>query len=1217
MRLRLLPAPPDAPLRPTVAWLFPSTDTAAIVRELSRQPIDLAAAGVVRLPIGILVLPAETTPLGTAARGIPFGRLVGNVLAPVDAVPNAAVGADEWVEIFPPGTTFVWHPTAGVFAVAADDQLRIADLLRLPDVDGRRWDLAVPGLAFNGRIMALGLDHSPTAAEIWGDAIGAIGVEPPSLATLPPIPGEWVWPTLKRIASRRARLAAAGVAVGLALVAAAWFVGWGAMARSASALGELLRAQPWLIILDRFVLVSLAVTLLLGVWCLLARRYKGSPPEASPGMAEDPGQGAKREALLISIPASIGTVAMLLLAWLLAAPPGSSAGEVGTPVAPLDATWLRVVGLVFCFALVVTGAVLVVRWIGKGRAKSGPAASSAGGPSPEAGPVVVIEFPVVLVCVAIVGVLAGLVTVLSTPRLLGLCLRVGLVILAMLPVIWLVARDAKPAWGDGGTAGGLAMRPVSWWRSWWPRWWPRRHKTVAARAPRAAATWRGPSRWIDAWQAALARAFESLHQREIRRLLHLLERDPDTGLRFAVPLTEDAARGIVPPAAGLAERPVDYGAPGGGRGGFIAVSAPERLALVTAYRELANREVRLGRHRRAAFIFSTLLGDDSTAARMLIDGGYFREAATLYAEKLRLPWQAAEALERGGFLSEAIEAYERLPAHEKVGDLATRLGLDERAERAFRRAVDARLATRDPLGAARLLAGKMNAVDEAIDRLVAAWPDSPQAVACVTEAFRHLAALGRHGAAREFVRRIAGDGRFHGELTKRVLGILPTIARSYPDDATRRLAADETRLVAAEALATTTKQDGLRLILGALKALEPGDRLLARDTQAYGRRRRRKPPPPAGDASCQTQGADPLILPRRTVPLPAGRWTTLAAVGGSLVVAGRIGRQVAVARLSIDGDAVEVATNQVATNQTWFAGEVDDEGAARHPCLLAVSQRLGRIVVQMPLGFAIGGRETLPATGDGGPLVVGGHPALATGKALPFVAGIAYSDASTFDLVRCRVAENREATWVRERYDAATESFLGSWPIPQGTFAGGVSPVTAFLGELAYFGSGDTVVVTCLGDISWRLRTEQAVIRLCPSTHDRRSVAVSLADGGIVIRDDFQDKATWTPFGAGLEAPHCGFLSADLVVAAADGVVEIHDISRTTGTCVTRLRDSGIDPVAIVPFGSGSPSAGFAILGACGRIFLFDVRLPRLLFQDFVMPSLPAVPIDLGNPPPL
>ena len=97
--------------------------------------------------------------------------------------------------------------------------------------------------------------------------------------------------------------------------------------------------------------------------------------------------------------------------------------------------------------------------------------------------------------------------------------------------------------------------------------------------------------------------------------------------------------------------------------------------------ELAGREMRLGRYRRAAYIYAHLLGDFTNAAAALVAGKHWREAAVLYRDKLKRPEMAAKCLEQGGLWAEAIEFYEQLGDFEKVGDLYAQLEQPEEAEK--------------------------------------------------------------------------------------------------------------------------------------------------------------------------------------------------------------------------------------------------------------------------------------------------------------------------------------------------------------------------------------------------------------------------------------------------------------------------------------------------------------------------------------------------------
>jgi len=1068
MRLALHPAAPGTPVRPTSAWLFPSTDTAGIIAALARQGIDVAATRIVPLPVGLFVLPAGTGDLAGArppAGAIPYGRLAANVFAPVDAVPNATVTADEWGEMFPTEKTFVWHPAMGPFRVATEGATRGADLILAPAVDGRRWDRAVPGVAFNGRIVSLLPERALGLDDLWGGASREIGAERPSLASLPPLPGEWTLPAV---------------------------AGWGPRSR-------------W---------IALGALLLIA-GALLALR---SPLSGGEGVA---------------LPSSLP-----------------------------DIPWGGLLWLVGLMALVIVPLRLLAR-NDDGRADGG---DGPGGAMPATRAAIFAIRPEWVLGLGLLALFLLVLAGSTMPVLRSLAFGLGYVFgitLLILMLDWVFGGDglAGLSTGGGGATGAKTAGRIgpAGRRVWWP----------------ALPSWGTPPRWLLEWQQTLARAFESRHEREIRRLLHLLHTDPDAGLRFAVPLAGAAGRGIVPPAAGLSEQEVDFGAKAGGAAAFLVVSGAHREALALRYRALANREIGLGRHRRAAYIFDRLLGDPTTAARTLLDGGHFREAAVLYEEKLGRPQEAAEAYERGGLFSEAILRYERTGNHEKVGDVATLLGQDEKAEVAYRRAVDARILAHDPLGAARILESKLGAIDEAIDRLTGSWPDSPQAVRCVTEAFRHLGRLGRHRAARDLVGRVARDGRLAPGRARQVFGILPTLARTYPDETTRRLTADQTRLLAADAL-LTVPADGVGPVMAALRFLEPADRLLDRDSRRYGRDRRRKPA-----AAARVD----WLLHRGTIALPAGRWTSLAGCGRTLVVAGHIGRQIAVARC-VPGEDV-----QVATDQTWFAGNTDDAGNLHHPCLLAVSERHGRVVIQMPFGFGFTASKTLPAFHGHGPLVVGSHPAFATRDVLPYVLGMAYSDDATFDLLRCRIDQDRQADWIRERYDAGTDRLLGTWLLPPGVIGEEFLPVVGFAGDRMVVERGDTMFVHS-GDITSQVEMPESVLRLSPCRYplDPCTLAVSFAEGGVVMT--LEAETPPMAFGAGLAAPLCRFLTPSILVAAAKARVELYHISGGKATLLATHRDPGFEPVAIASFTTGGPTCGVAMLDVNGALTLFEVRVP-------------------------
>ena len=323
--------------------------------------------------------------------------------------------------------------------------------------------------------------------------------------------------------------------------------------------------------------------------------------------------------------------------------------------------------------------------------------------------------------------------------------------------------------------------------------------------------------------------------RELHRLMHLLENDPDQGLRFALPCGEGKHRGIARPSSTLGSHNVNFDLRrlgGGGPADPWVLPGDLYSRLRAKYMELAGREMRLGRYRRAAYIYAHLLGDLSNAAAALIAGKHWREAAVLYRDKLKRPDQAAKCLEQGGLWAEAIEFYEKLEASSKKSAISTP---SSNSRRRPRRPGGGRsrniLTSRDSIAAAKLLETKLKAPDEALKVLSDAWPGSSQAGHCLAAEFKLLARLGRHEAAEHRVAEIRQQPLSEA-VRMRAIDVLVENAAGYPHEAVRAVAADATRTIVARHLREVTGPE-LDHSLDALRRLVPADRLLERDTARY------------------------------------------------------------------------------------------------------------------------------------------------------------------------------------------------------------------------------------------------------------------------------------------------------------------------------------------------------------------------------------------------
>lgn len=359
----------------------------------------------------------------------------------------------------------------------------------------------------------------------------------------------------------------------------------------------------------------------------------------------------------------------------------------------------------------------------------------------------------------------------------------------------------------GGTAGALAKAGPGW--HWLAAWAKRHGETIST-------------------------GLEKARAGELARLMQMLERDPDNGLRYALPLFSDSGRDVARPGGRLGPRNTNFSL------GRLFSSRPTdnwniqrqtRERLRHRYRELAERELGLRRYGRAAYIFANLLGDFHAAANALQQGKMWREAAVIYQEKLKDLRRAAMCLEHGGLSTEAIALYLQLHLHEHVAALYLTLGRPEDATAAYRTAVKEFLSRDDVLYAAKLLETKLAAPDEALEVLSRAWPHSKQAVRCACEAFDLLARLDRHDEAVRRLEQIRSRAAETAHVFK-AIELTAHVAVAYPTQPARSLADDATRLLAGHALRGATPEQA-RTLLGFVERASAGDRLLRRDTERY------------------------------------------------------------------------------------------------------------------------------------------------------------------------------------------------------------------------------------------------------------------------------------------------------------------------------------------------------------------------------------------------
>jgi tetratricopeptide (TPR) repeat protein len=629
--------------------------------------------------------------------------------------------------------------------------------------------------------------------------------------------------------------------------------------------------------------------------------------------------------------------------------------------------------------------------------------------------------------------------------------------------------------------------------------------------------------WAQRQLARLDQAILASRHREIVRLMHLLKTDPENGLRYALPLQSGPHRGTATPGSRLTARIPDFSLWRLSRGGPADQwdLPPEfHSQLVVQYHGLAAREIRLGRHRRAAYIYAELLGNLELAANALKTGRHWREAAVLYREKLHRPDEAAACLEEGGLWAEAIALYEELGHFEKVGDLYTQLDQADNAQEAYHRAVARHRAQQDYVTAARILETKLADCDGAIACLEAGWPGSPQAGQCLEELFQLLGRHGRHQAACDKIeqfRRQPTPGRL---VT--LVDILSRAALKYPEPSVRATAADATRTIGARGISTASEETCRRL-LGAVRRLVPADLLLGRDCDRFlqSRFQRPMPRPSVSNPPSKRPAAKPTLI--RTIKLPGNvEWRSAVSAGDVFYAAGYEGNRLAVVQGFWEGSLYQLARDK------W-----PSVPSQTPPILLACGSQSHHPVLVRPLGGPVLPWCRFPLTDELPVRIEVGTP--------PWLCDNALAVQRTVDGT-AHVLAMHDAGLILFSYNLGNE-LLGLRSIPWST----VWPDGSVIGELptnrpvpfhmrgntAYLGVGNQLVVLRPPESTKVVDLPGAILGIHGSApFSRARVAVALEQGAMLYWDESQEHVS--PFAVDLVAPVLQFIDGGWLVAASE-----------------------------------------------------------------------------------
>ena len=350
----------------------------------------------------------------------------------------------------------------------------------------------------------------------------------------------------------------------------------------------------------------------------------------------------------------------------------------------------------------------------------------------------------------------------------------------------------------------------------------KQNASSAAQWIQAIRTW--AKRNMDQWNETL----EARRNAAVNRLLEMLDKNPEEGLRYAIPMSDDPSRGLSKPGADLVARDLRWGEIHAGGSDHWSLSWAAQNQLREKYLDLARRELSDGRYERAAAIYAQLLGDFQQAAQALEKGKFYRQAALIYLDRLSNLRKAAEMFVLAGDFDVAIDLLKEMAMHLEAGDLYQRLGQMELAYTEYEKHVEKLVQQGRTCDAADVFVNKLNRPDQAVQILVDQWPIGTQAQACAKKTFDLLSQLGRHDQSIKQIDRLI----YHPKIAD--AGVWPSdflasLVNRYPNAAVSQHAQQGLFINASQMIRSSPSVDQLSAITASLCKGVPQDRLLHRD----------------------------------------------------------------------------------------------------------------------------------------------------------------------------------------------------------------------------------------------------------------------------------------------------------------------------------------------------------------------------------------------------
>lgn len=394
---------------------------------------------------------------------------------------------------------------------------------------------------------------------------------------------------------------------------------------------------------------------------------------------------------------------------------------------------------------------------------------------------------------------------------------------------------------------------------------------------------------LEQWAAKNWKHITSARQRELDKLMELMDKNPDLGLRYALPLGgHEGRRGKATPGWTLGQRSLQLGSTHGGSAidGWD-MDHETQLRLEKQYRKAASDAEAKGDHQKASYIYGELLNDWAAAANALIKAGRHRDAVGIYLHKLNDKNRAATALEEAGLNLQAAELYLDTKQYEKAGDLFSKIDQPDQARNLWRQAVEH---SQDPLEKARLFNEKLAERQSAIAILDEAWRSNHQANACIRAQFKLLLLDDEQPPIHQLIQDF-GDAPASTLDAIQKSKLCVDLKRNILDSHYHHRLEDTVLRLASEQLQEHSTSKLGHQILNELKLIREEDRLLSRDVSRFVVRNKEI-------KTASSQSRQKHLTPTFDLGIPEkGKWQSLAPLGENTSIAGFSNNSLVVAQL--------------------------------------------------------------------------------------------------------------------------------------------------------------------------------------------------------------------------------------------------------------------------------------------------------------------------------